>query len=177
MTFVAYRAMRAALLDPAVYEEVEADASATFPAVALVLLSSVAAGFGASGWSGPSWPTQLAITAIAFVSWASWAVLVLQIGSRWLPEPRTRADTGQLLRTLGFAAAPGLLQVFGMLPPLTIPVFVIAWAWMFAAMVVAIRQALDYEHTSRAIAVTAAALVLVVGIVLAAGWLFGPVAS
>jgi fatty acid desaturase len=177
MTFVAYRALRAALLDPAVYEEVEADASATGPAVALVLLSSVAAGFGASGWSGPSLWTQLAITGIAFATWAAWAVLVLQIGSRWLPGPRTRADTGQLLRTLGFASAPGLLQVFGMLPPLTVAVFVIAWVWMFAAMVVAIRQALDYERTSRAIAVTATALVLVVGLVIVFGWLFGPAAS
>ena len=36
---------------------------------------------------------------------------------------------------------------------MTIPVFVITAIWMLAAMVVAVRQALDYRSTGRAIAV------------------------
>ena len=74
-----------------------------------------------------------------------------------MPEPQTRADVGELLRTIGFASAPGMLRVFGIVPGATIPAFAITAVWMLAAMIVAVRQALDYQSTSRAVAVCASA--------------------
>lgn len=177
MLLFLYRMARAAMLDAAVYEEVEADARATGQAFAVVLLSSLAAGLGSAGVRGPDLTTQLAISAIALVAWSAWAMLVLQIGTRWLPEARTEADIGQLLRTVGFAAAPGIVQVLAIQPALSVPVFVGAWIWMFAAMVIAIRQALDYRGTARALAVTGFALVLILSLVLVFGFLFGPAAA
>lgn len=173
MAFI-YRVIRAAMLDAAVYEEVEADRSALWQAMTVVLLSSLAAGLGAAGIQGPAVTTQAAISAIALVTWTAWAMLVLQVGARYMPEPRTRADIGQLLRTVGFAAAPGLFQVFAMQPPLAVPVFVVSWLWMFAAMVIAIRQALDYRGTGRAIAVTAVGFGLVLALVVVISVLLGP---
>ncbi|HAK56329.1 MAG: hypothetical protein QF463_14110 [Vicinamibacterales bacterium] len=174
MIVFTYRLMRAALLDASVYEEIERDRSAGWQALAVVLLSSLAAGLGSAGWRGPELSVQVSVTAMALVTWAAWAVLVLQIGGRWLSESATRVDMGELLRTVGFAAAPGLLQVFAALPAVTLGVYVVTWIWMFAAMVVAIRQALDYATTLHAVAVCAVALSLSLGLAFLLGVLLGP---
>ncbi|MGE3276836.1 MAG: YIP1 family protein [Vicinamibacterales bacterium] len=171
MAYFLDRLVRTALLERTAYEEVEADTGATGQAVAVVLLSSLAAGLGAAGIRGPALGTQAAITGLALVTWSAWAMLVLQIGARWMPEPSTRSDAGELLRTIGFAAAPGLLQVFGVFPAISTPVFVVAWLWMFAAMVVAIRQALDYRSTTHALAVTAVGFLIVLAVAIVLGML------
>jgi hypothetical protein len=160
----AYRLMGAAMLDASTYEVVEADRRATPQAVGVVVLSSLAAGFGAGGWNGPSVTTLLAVTGLALISWIAWVFLILEIGSRILGEPRTRVTTFELLRTVGFAASPGLLQVFALFPTLTVPVFAGTWLWMLAAMVVAVRQALDYSSTRRALLACAMALCLVISV-------------
>jgi hypothetical protein len=79
-----------------------------------------------------------------------------------------------LLRTLGFAATPGLVQVFGIVPGATVPVFTLAIVWALAASVVAVRQALDYKSTRRALAVCCLGLLLSFTIALVFGLFFGP---
>jgi mono/diheme cytochrome c family protein len=102
------------------------------------------------------------VTAIAaLIAWASWAFLTYEIGTRLLPETQTRADVGELLRTLGFSAAPALALVFGVLPGLTRPVFTVTSLWMLVAMVIAVRQALDYRGVLRAVAVCAIGWLLI----------------
>jgi len=88
-----------------------------------------------------------------FVGWVSWAALTYLLGTHLLPEPQTRSNVGELLRTLAFAASPGIMRVVGAIPPLGWAAFAVTSVWMLAAMVVAVRQALDYRSTSRAIAV------------------------
>jgi hypothetical protein len=160
-----------------VYEGIEADRSATRQALGAVLLSSLAAGIGASGWRGPDLATLVFVSAVALVTWVAWAVLMFQIGARVMPGPATRTSLTELMRTIGFAAAPGLLQVFGALPRVTVLVFVVAWIWMFAATVVAVRQALDYESTGRTLAVCGLAAALSAVMALVLGVLFGPAVS
>ena len=89
-----------------------------------MVLSSLAAGFGAGGLFTADLRMFATVSALALITWMAWAVLMHQIGTRMLPEPQTEATLGQLLRTVGFAAAPGLLQVFAIFPVVTIPVFV-----------------------------------------------------
>ena len=98
----------------------------------------------------------------------------VQIGVRILPGAETRADVGELLRTTGFAAAPGLLRVVGVLPGMTIPSFVVAALWTLLAMIIAVRQALDYTSTRRAVAVCGLGWVLAIALALLFGLLFGP---
>lgn len=172
-----YRLMGAAMLDHSVYEGIEANRSITGQAAAAVLLSSLAAGFGAGGWSSGDPRMFVAVSAIALVTWFAWAVLTHQIGTLLLPEPTTRATLGELLRTVGFAAAPGLLQIFAVLPGVTVPVFVISIAWMFVAMVIGVRHALDYTSSWRALAVCGIAFSLVVVMALVVGVAFGPTLS
>ena len=145
------RMLRAAKLEPGVYEEVEADRGAMRQAMGVVVLSSLAAGFGvvtSQGLSG-----MLMGTLAALVSWYVWALLTYFIGTRLLPTPQTQADMGELLRTIGFSSAPGLIRILGIIPFLRGIVFLVAGIWMLVAMVVAVRQALDYDSTLRAVGV------------------------
>lgn len=177
MTLFFYRMMGAAMLDASMYEGIEADRSLTLQAAAAVLLASLAAGFGAGGWYGGGLRIFAVVSAIALVTWLAWAVMMFHIGTRMLPAPQTKATLGELLRTTGFASSPGLLQIFAVFPAMTILVFVATWVWMFAAMVIGVRHALDYESTGRALAVCGIAASLVLVLALVAGVLFGPTAS
>jgi hypothetical protein len=62
---------------------------------------------------------------------------------------------GQLLRTIGFASSPGLIRAFGGMPFVGDIVMVAAWVWMLVSTVIAVRQALDYKGTWKAILVCA----------------------
>lgn len=145
------RLIGAAKLDAATYEEVEHDKGATGQAAAVVILSSVAGGIAV--WDDLGVDGLIGGGIGSLVGWFVWAFVTYVVGTRLLPGPDTEADTGQLLRTLGFSSSPGLLQVFGIVPVIGGIVQWIASFWMLAAMVVAVRQALDYESTWRAIAV------------------------
>src|SRR5204863_6925920 len=161
--------------DPAIYEEVEADRSATTQAFGVVVLSSVAAGIGARGLTGHSNASTIVfITVVSLLLWAAWALLTFEVGVRLLPGRDTRSSVGELLRTNGFAATPGLLRVLGIVPPVAIPVFAVTSIWMLAAMIVAVRHALDYQNTTRAIAVCILGWVLAVAAAVGIGMLFGP---
>jgi hypothetical protein len=171
------RLIGALALDPVIYEEVEADPSATGQALVVVVLSSLSAGVGAFGWGTASVRGILFISGLALLSWATWAVITFEIGTRLMPETGTRADVGQLLRTIGFAAAPGMLRIFGIVPGATLPAFVITAIWMLVAMVVAVRQALDYTSTARAVAVCGLGWALSIGIAIVLQLFFGPTVS
>ena len=172
-----HRVSGAAVLDGGVYEDVEADPGATRQAVTVVLLAAVAAGIGAGGLVGPHPAALASITALALSTWVAWGTLMFQIGTRLLPEAQTRATLGELLRTTGFAAAPGVLQVFAILPGMAVPVFVVTWIWMIGAMIVGVRHALDYQSTARAIAVCLVAAGLALALAFAFGVVFAPVVS
>lgn len=145
------RIIRAAKLDVNLYEEVEADKGAMGQAMAVVILSSVAAGLGSIAQGGIG--GIFMGTVIALAGWYAWAYLTYLIGTKLLPEPQTRADHGELLRTIGFSSSPGLIRVLGIIPGLSGIVFFVASIWMLVAMVIAVRQALDYNSTMRAIGV------------------------
>ena len=147
------RMIGAAKLDVHVYEEVEADTYATNQATGVVLLASLAGGIGSVG-VGAGGLTSFIIGGIAaLIGWVTWAFVTYIIGTRLLPEPQTRADVGELMRTLGFAQSPGLLRIFGSLPGVGPLVVSLTQIWLLVAMVIAVRQALDYSSTFRAVGV------------------------
>ena len=148
------RMLRAAKLDVNLYEEVEADKGATGQALLVVVLTSVAAGIGNISSGGIT--GLLSGTVFGIVSWVVWAYANYLLGAKLFKEPQTEANWGQLARTMGFASAPRIIMVLGLLP---IPVFrglvfLVATVWMWIAMVIAVRQALDYKSTWRAVGVT-----------------------
>ena len=144
------RIIRACKLDVSLYEEVEADKSATFQAALVVILSSLAAGVGALSLGASNF---LMAPILSLISWYIWAYLIYLIGVKLFPEANTKSNHGELLRTIGFSSAPGLIRIFGFTPELMSITFIGAGIWMLIAMIVAVRQALDYESTWRAIGV------------------------
>lgn len=145
------RMIRAAKLDVHLYEEVEADKHAMNQAVGVVALSSLAGGIGFMQQAGV---TGLVIGTVgSLLGWYIWALLTYLIGTKLLPEPQTQADHGELLRTIGFSSAPGMIRIFGIIPGLSGLVNLFAGVWMLVAMIIAVRQALDYHSTYRAIGV------------------------
>ena len=145
------RSIGAAKLDVKIYEEVEADRSALNQAMGVVILSSAAAGVGIIGTAGVK--GILIGTIVALIAWFVWAYLTYFIGTKILPEPQTKADLGELLRTIGFSSSPGIIRILGIIPGLGRIIFVVAGIWMLVAMIIAIRQALDYQSTWRAVGV------------------------
>lgn len=145
------RMIRASKLDAGLYEEVEADPSTMGQAVMVVVISSVAAGIGSmavTGFSG-----LVVGTLVALAGWFLWSFLTYIIGTKMLPEPQTRADYGELLRTIGFSSAPGVIRVLAFIPVVGLLINFLAGIWMLVAMVIAVRQALDYQSTGRAVGV------------------------
>ena len=128
------RIIRACKLDISLYEEVEADQSATFQAALVVVLSSIAAGIGAISLGASNF---LMAPLLSLVSWYIWAYLIYFIGAKLFPE----------------SSAPGLIRIFGFTPELMSITFIGSGIWMLVAMIVAVRQALDYQSTWRAIGV------------------------
>ena len=149
MATLSERMLGAARLETATYEDVERDRTATTQALIVVMLTALAAGLGfGAGLRG-----ILINTVAAIVLWAIWAALVFWIGTRLLPETHTRADWGEVARTVGFAQSPGVLRVLGVIPIVGDFIRAIADVWVLIATVVAVRQALDYSSLGRAVGV------------------------
>jgi hypothetical protein len=177
MSMFLYRVMGAATLDAGMYETIEADRRVTRQALAVVVIAALAAGIGAAGAYEFDPRTLVLFTLLALAGWVGWAVLILRVGGWHLRKRDTRVTLGELLRTVGFAAAPGWLQVFALIPAIGTIAFAIAWAWTLAAMVVAVQHALDFASVWRAIAVCAVALLLVAAFIGLFALLLGPAAA
>jgi len=145
------RMIRAARLDASLYEEVEANRETLAQATTVVVLASLAAGIGGFGTGGALGIVLLTLGSL--VGWYVWAYLTYLIGTRLLAEAQTTADLGELLRTLGFSSSPGVLRILGVIPGLASVVYAVVSIWMLVAMIVAVRQALDFTSTWRAVAV------------------------
>jgi hypothetical protein len=140
----------AARFDADTYEQIEADTAGTGSAILVVFIASIAAavGLGSSDLANIG-----GMTVAAFLSWTVWIVLTLVIGKWIMPDSGTRTNIGEILRTTGFSASPGVLRIFAGIPGIGFPIFLGVTIWMLFTFVVAIRQALDYSTFDRALAV------------------------
>jgi hypothetical protein len=111
----------------------------------------------AGGINFPSAPFLILFGGLlaALVGWLLFAYVIYLIGVKLLPEPETKADFGALLRAMGFANAPGVVKLLGIVPELRVLVFFVAMVWVLVATVTAVRHALSYKSSWRAIGVCA----------------------
>ncbi len=144
------RILRAIKIDIDLYEEVEKDKSATIQAGIVVVLSSLAAGVGALQLGATNF---LLAPILSLLSWYVWAYVIYFVGVKLFGGPSTKSNHGELLRTIGFSSAPGLIRVFGVTPDLMTVTFIGSAFWMLACMVVAVKSALDYESLWKALGV------------------------
>ncbi len=157
------RMLGAARLNVYTYEEVEKDKGATIQALLVVIIVAIAAGVGGLLSGDIDLGRGLVFGAIrGVVTWAVWALVAWIVGTTILKTQETEADWGQLARGTGFAQTPGLLNVFIFVPVVGGIIVTLAFLWQLAAMVVAVRQSLDYTSTLRAFFVILIALIPVI---------------
>ena len=163
------RIFRAIKIDIDLYEEVEKDKSATIQAGIVVVLSSLAAGVGALQMGASNF---LLAPVLSLLSWYVWAYVIYFVGVKLFAGPKTKSNHGELLRTIGFSSAPGLIRVFGVTPDLMTVTFIGSAFWMLACMVVGVRAALDYKSLWRTLGVVVVAWLLQAILLLAILMLF-----
>jgi hypothetical protein len=127
----------AALLDVETYEAVEADENATGQAAVVVLIVAACKAIGASGIG--LFGAGLAAL-ISLGAWLVWAGITYVVGDKVFGGTAT---WGEVLRTTGFAQAPGILFLFGFLPLVGGMTTLVASIWILVAGFIALRQALD----------------------------------
>ena len=142
------RLFRAAKLDASLYEEVITDTGTMFQAMMAVFVYSVASAYGGFGRGGVAGINFAMITTL--IGWYVWAFSAYFVGMRFLPEAETEGNRKAVFRAMGFASAPGLIRLLGLIPNMAATTFLIASVWMFVAAVVAIKQAMNYQSIYRA---------------------------
>ena len=145
------RFFRAAKLDAALYKEVADDVRMMNPALIVVFIYAMAAAFGSFGRTGSTGVNIGMITTL--LGWYVWVFMAYIVGARFLPETETKPDRKAVVRAMGFACAPGVTRLLGFIPDLGGVAVVIASVWMIAAAMAAVKQALDYQSTFRALGV------------------------
>jgi len=166
------RLIGALVLDPATYEDVESDRRAGLQAMIVVVLACVSGGFAAMGQGQVGVSGFVTGSSVALGAWLVWVSVITTIGTITLPEPQTRSNVRELLRTLGFATAPAVFLAFAAMRPAAPIVLTVVAVWMTAAAVIGVRQALDYRSTMRAIAVCGLGLLVAFGMLFAVSMMF-----
>ena len=155
------RMLRASMLDAHVYEEVESDSSAIVQAVLIVVVVAVARGVATLSVTDNILGIAFGIIA-GLLSWAVWAFITYMVGTKLLKTGDTESSRGELARVTGFAQSPGILFLIAVVPVVGTWILPVVSLWQLAAMVVGIRQALDYTSTFRAIGVVLIGFVAVI---------------
>ena len=133
------------------YEEIEADKNATIQSFSIVVLSSIVTAIILKPDTGFSLPNFISAIIIGIFLWGLWALVTMFVGTKLLPTQETSSNWGELARTTGYAQAPKLYSIFALIPILTTIVLFIVGIWNLITMIIAIRQALDYTSTWRAV--------------------------
>ena len=149
------RVRRLAMLDTTVFDEVRMDRTATVPAIIVVVASIFV--FGIGGWlwwvfntdlAGSSAPSGADIflrstiigTILGVVFWAAWVGITYVMLSQVF---RARVDLNDLIRVMGFAAAPLALGVLMFIPVLEFAIGLTAISLMLGTTVIAAQSVTD----------------------------------
>ena len=172
MTLFLKRFMGVLVLDPITFEEIEADRRAAMQSVVVVVLVCLAGGFAALGLGLAGFTGFASGAIVSLGAWLVWATVITTVGTQVFAERKTSSDVPEMLRVLGFAAAPAIFVAFAAMAAIAAPTLLLVAAWTIAAAVIGVRQALDYRSTTRAIVVCVLAWLLSFGVVWAALMMF-----
>jgi hypothetical protein len=164
MTVFFRRFIGALVLDASAYEDVEADRLADLQSMLVVVFVCLSGGMAAVGLGLVGVGGFVMGAVLTLGGWLVWVSMIASIGTRTLAEPQTHSNVHELLRVLGYAAAPGVFIAFAYIRPAAPFVFALVAVWMIAAAVLGVRQALDYRSTGRAIGVCLVAWALSFGL-------------
>ena len=161
------RMMGAAMFNADTYEEIEADPGAIGQAIGVVILVTICGAIGGAigGLIGDASLLKIVLGLIAglvfgIVRWAIWVSVLSLVGGMMLRTSGTQTSWAEIGRVVGFAYTPGVLSIFSFVPFIGWLFPVVAFVWTLAAVTMAVRQALDFESTGRAILVVLIAAVI-----------------
>jgi hypothetical protein len=171
------RVIRAALLDVAFFNEVESDTSLNTEALLVVIIVSIAGGIGAfigtlfTGKIGAAVLALFVSIILGVVNYYIWAYVTYFVGTNLFEGT---ADTGELLRVLGYASGPRLLSVFSFVPCLGAIIGFAVAIWALVAGFIGVREALDLDTGKTLVTVIIGWIIIfiisaVVGLVLGVG--------
>jgi len=134
------------------FEEIEHDPPALWQAALVVALAGLARGLVAVVGGDP-----VGIIGSIVIAYFGWLIVCTLLWIVGVVIDRDTSTFFELLRTIGFAAAPILLLVVAAVPGLASPMLAMVAKWLThlaaaAALVIAARQALDVS-TARAVAI------------------------
>ena len=152
------------VLDASVFEEIENDRRAAMLSVVVMVAVSLAGGLAAMGLGLVGLVGFVTGAVVMLGAWLVWVAMIAAIGTTGLAEPQTRSDIRELLRVLGYSAAPGVFIALAAIRPAAPVVIAVVAIWMIAAAVLGVRQALDYRSPARAAAVCVIAWLLSFGL-------------
>lgn len=142
------RLFRAAKLNTDLYQEVISDAGTMFQAMMAVFVYSASTAYGGFARAGVAGINFAMITTL--IGWYIWAFSTYFIGTRLLSEDDIRTDRKAVLRAMGFATAPGLFRLAGLIPDMAGISFIISSIWIIAAAVLAVKLVLNFKSIYRA---------------------------
>jgi len=131
--------------------EIENDPTAFTQAITVIVIAGVASLIGNIFRIGIGGGIFKLV--VSLVEYALFSLLVFLIGTKVMPEPATKADFNETFRVVGFAAAPGVLNVLAIVPFLGPLISLLIAIWSLVIGVIAVREVLDYSNTGRAIIV------------------------
>lgn len=175
------RMLRAAKVESQLYEEVEADSGATGQALLVVVLASLSAGVGhgisglmkgGAGGIGFFFANLVTGAIGSLVAWFIFSLLCFWLGTTLFKGPNTRSTLGELLRVLGFADSPALLNIFAFIPFIGPLIPFVTMIWTIIAAVVGVRQACDFT-TGRAVGTVLVAAIIPLIILVLIGLMVG----
>ena len=150
-------------LDASIFEDIEADRGASLQAVAVVIAAAIGARIAALELGIARTDSFIVAAIVALGAVMVWVTAVAALGTYALARPQTRSNMSELLRTVGFAAAPGVFLSLAALRTAAPLVVGVVLTWMIATTVIAVRQSLDYVETWRAVAVCVLGALLSLG--------------
>lgn len=154
--------LKASCFDSDFYEKVKQDESLSGESQLIILLSSAAAGAGMLIYGGIM--PAIMVMVMHYLGWYAAMFLIYLIGGKLFKDPLVPETTySQFCRTLGYASAPGIARVLGVIPGIGLLIIKIMFIWILIAMIVATKQALGYKSQVRTIIVCFLAWGILIG--------------
>ena len=90
------------------------------------------------------------------------AILIYVLGVKIFPDKQTKVSFKKVLTAVGFAHAPGLLRFFAVTPELMIPIIFLTQFWIFAALIISIRQILNFKSNLKSFGIVFLSFLIIV---------------
>ena len=153
------RMIRAMKLDPTFFEEIINDPKSQGHSVWVVAILAMATGYGMfSRAGGTAVNIGLAVT---FFSWYIWAFTIYFVSTYMFASAPSRTDRKTVMRVMAFASAPGVLRLFGVIPHMTLIVFLLTSVWIIIAGAIGIKKVFNIDHIGKPVLLCAGTSVVV----------------